>query len=145
MIQKLNNHDHITLNLFGGEKEIEVFSVDSKYWDNETGALGEEELACLNWLIEHVNLADYKGEILAWCNREYEYIGGDPITEADLAEEVDIFAIAINLSKIPQLPDGTVFPEIGFYGWCEYMSDKGICIGFRDKKYIGIRYQDWIL
>lgn len=146
MIEKLNNNDEITIRLFGEETEVEVFSTDTKYYQDENGALSEEEIACLNWFIENVDIADYKKEILAWCNEQYEMVGEEPITEEDLEEELSIFAIAINVTGVPQSADGTlIYPEISFYGGCECEPEHGICIGFRDKKFLGVDFQDWTL
>lgn len=151
-IEKLNNEDCITINLFGKEKEVEVFSTGYNRYD-ESGhakadgfALSEEEIACLNWFIENVKIEDYSQAIAEYCNEQYEAIGGGPIQVSDVENEVDIFAIAINISKITQSWDGRiVYPEISFYGACECDEEHGICIGFRDKKFLGIHEQDWTL
>ncbi|MCM1542902.1 MAG: hypothetical protein NC121_16810 [Blautia sp.] len=151
MIQSLNNGDHITVRLFGKETDVEVFSTGENRYD-ETGcckeggfALNGEELACLNWFLENVDIADYRKEITAYCNEQYEAIGGDTIAEDDLEEEIDIFAIAINIGGITQSEDGFVYPEISFYGDCQCDEEHGICIGFRDKKFLGVESQDWTL
>ncbi|MDE5892275.1 MAG: hypothetical protein K2H45_05050, partial [Acetatifactor sp.] len=91
MIEQLNNNEHIRINLFGKEKDVEVFSNDY-----DSVAFSEEEIACLNWFIENVDIADYKKEIVAWCNEQYEIFSDEVIGEEDLEEELDIFAIAIN-------------------------------------------------
>ena len=53
--------------------------------------------------------------------------------------------IAINISEITQSVYGDVYPEISFYGDCECDPEHGICIGFQDKKFLGIASQDWTL
>lgn len=151
MFERLNSGDTITITLFGKEEDIEVFSAgDNQYGEDgdfkeEGFALNEEELACLNWFIENIKIDDYKKEITAYCNECYEAIGDKQITEDDLEQEVGIFAIAINISEITQSIYGDVYPEISFYGDCECDPEHGICIGFRDKKFLGIKSQDWTL
>lgn len=140
MIKQLNNNEHIRINLFGREKDVEVFSTD---YDRE--ALSEEEISCLNWLIENVDIADYKKEIVAWCNEQYEIFSDEVIGEEDLEEELDIFAIAINSTGLAQSKNGFVYPEISFFGDCKCDEEHGICIGFRDKKFLGVNSQDWTL
>ena len=140
MIEKLISGDHIKINLFGREKDVEVFSTD---YDRKT--LSEEEIACLNWFVENVDIADYKKEIAAWCNEQYEMIGDEVIDEEDLEEELDIFAIAINVTGVPQSKDGFVYPEISFFGDCKCDEEHGICIGFRDRRFLGVDFQDWTL
>ena len=151
MIRSLNSSDTITISLFGRETEVEVFSTGANRFDEQGNykddgfALSEEELACLNWFVENIDISDYKEEIIEYCNEQYDAIGGDPITEEDLEEEVTIFAIAINVGGITQSKDGFVYPEISFYGDCRCDEEHGICIGFRDKKFLGIESQDWTL
>ncbi len=150
-IDKLNSGDLITIDLFGKKEEVEVFSAGDNQFD-ENGdfkddgfALNDEELECLNWFIQNIKIEDYKQVILQYCNEQYEAIGGKQIEEADLEDEIGIFAIAINISEITQSKDGFVYPEISFYGDCECDPEHGICIGFRDKKFLGIHAQDWTL
>ena len=151
MIQNLKSEDSIKIKLFGKEKEVLVFSTgDNKFDGNghykEKGfLLNEEELACLNWFIENIDIADYKKEIVAYCNEQYDIIGGETITEEDVEQEISIFAIAVNICKITQSKNGIVYPEISFLGDCECDPEHGICIGFRDKKFLGIESQDWTL
>lgn len=151
MFERLNSGDTITITLFGKEEDIEVFSAGDNQYDEdgdfkeEGFALNEEELACLNWFLENIKIDDYKKEITAYCNECYEAIGDKQITEDDLEQEVGIFAIAINISEITQSIYGDVYPEISFYGDCECDPEHGICIGFRDKKFLGIKSQDWTL
>lgn len=151
MIQKINDGDRITINLFGKEKEVRVFSTGDNKFDEEGQykddgfALNEEEIACLNWFIDNINIDDYKKEITEYCNEQYSMIDDTQITEAELEDEVDIYAIAINVTTITQSKDGFVYPEISFYGDCKCEIEHGICIGFRDKKFLGIHYQDWTL
>ena len=151
LITSLNDNDEITINLFGKEESVMVFSTgDNRYDedgdDKEDGfPLNNEELECLNWFIANIDICDYKKEITEYCNKRYAMIGDKQITEADLEDEVSIYAIAINIGCVVQSYDGFVYPEISFYGDCECDPEHGICIGFRDKKYLGIESQDWTL
>lgn len=150
-IERFNSGDTIRMELFGKEEELKVFATGDNIFDEdgdykEDGfALNEEEIACLNWFLENIKIEDYKQEILQYCNEEYDAIGDKQIEEEDLENEIGIFAIAINISKITQSCDGFVYPEISFYGDCECDPEHGICIGFRDKKFLGIHAQDWTL
>ena len=151
LITSLNDNDEITINLFGKEESVMVFSTgDNRYDedgdDKEDGfPLNNEELECLNWFIANIDICDYKKEITEYCNKRYAMIGDKQITEADLEDDVSIYAIAINIGGVVQSYDGFVYPEISFYGDCECDPEHGICIGFRDKKYLGIESQDWTL
>lgn len=151
IVQNLKNGDFITIHLFGKEKKVEVFSTgdnrfDEKGDDKEDGfALNDQELTCLHWFVTNVDLADYKKEIIKYCNDQYHMVGEAAVTEADLEDEIDIFAVAINISKMTQSKDGFVYPEISFYGNCKCDPEHGICIGFRDEKFLGIASQDWTL
>lgn len=151
LITSLMDNDEITINLFGKEERVLVFSTgDNRYDedgdDKEDGfPLNNEELECLNWFIANIDICDYKKEITEYCNKRYAMIGDKQITEADLEDEVSIYAIAINIGGVVQSYDGFVYPEISFYGDCECDPEHGICIGFRDKKYLGIESQDWTL
>ena len=151
LITSLNDNDEITINLFGKEESVMVFSTgDNRYDedgdDKEDGfPLNNEELECLNWFIANIDICDYKKEITEYCNERYYMIGGKQITEADLEDEISIYAIAINIGGVVQSYNGFVYPEISFYGDCECDPEHGICIGFRDKKYLGIHSQDWTL
>ncbi len=149
-ITALNSGDYITVELFGREQDVEVFSTgDNRYDeggdDKEGFPLSEEELACLNWFLENVKIEDYRKEITEYCNEQYRAIGEPQIEEADLEREIQIFAIAVNISEITQSKDGFVYPEISFYGSCECDPEHGICIGFRDRKFLGVHEQDWTL
>ncbi len=151
-IEQLNNYDSIYIELFGKRKKVEVFSTGDNKFD-ETGhykprnfALSEKEIACLNWFIENVKIEDYRKQIAEYVNDEYDNIGRNKhVTEEQVEKEIKIFAIAVNISKITKSKDGFVYPEIGFYGDCKANGDQGICIGFRDKKFLGIDVQAWIL
>lgn len=150
-IEKLNNGDFITIELFGREEKVEVFSAGDNQFDEngdykEDGfALTNDEISCLNWFVENVRIEDYRHAILQYCNEQYEAIGGEQITEEEIENEVSIFAVAVNISEITQSKDGYVYPEISFYGDCECDPEHGICIGFRDKKFLGISAQEWTL
>ncbi len=150
-ITKLNSGDYITIPLFCGEEEVEVFCTGDNQFDDEGDykeddfPLIQAELDCLNWFLENININDYKKEITAYCNERYEMCSDTEITEEDLPDEVSIVAIAINVTSLFQSNDGFVYPEISFYGDCECDPEHGICIGFRDKKFLGIYSQDWTL
>jgi len=93
-----------------------------------------------------VDLSDYRREITAYCNKMYEAIGDTVIMESDLEQEIQITGIAVNISEITQSGDGSlVYPEISFMGECKCEPEHGICIGFRDQKFLGIHAQDWTL
>lgn len=151
MIQNLRSEDSIKIKLFEKEKDVLVLSTGDNRFDQNGNykkkgfLLNEEELACLNWFIENIDIADYKKEIVAYCNERYDIIGEETITEDDVEQEISIFAIAVNISKITQSIYGDVYPEISFFGDCECDPEHGICIGFRDKKFLGIESQDWTL
>ena len=52
----------------------------------------------------------------------------------------------INLRSLTvEANDGFVYPEIAFFGSSLCDEEEGICIGFRDKKFLGIDLQNWIL
>lgn len=59
-------------------KAIEVFSTkDNPFNKNgnyklENFALSEEEVAYVNWFVENIDIADYKKEITAYCNEQYD-------------------------------------------------------------------------
>ena len=150
-ITKLNSGDYITIPLFCGEEEVEVFCTGDNQFDDEGDykedgfPLIQAELDCLNWFLENININDYKKEITAYCNERYEMCSDTEITEEDLPDEVSIVAIAINVTSLFQSNDGFVYPEISFYGDCECDPEHGICIEFRDKKFLGIYSHDWTL
>ena len=151
MIKSLRNEESIPVNLFGKQEEAVVFSTGSNQFD-ENGEykkagfpLSQEELDCLNWFVENVDIRDYKKEITDYCNERYDMIGDKQITEDDLEEEIHIFAIAVNVGGVAQSKDGFVYPEISFFGDCECDPEHGVCIGFRDKKCLGVESQDWTL
>ena len=150
-IEKLNSGDFVDVDLFGKEEKLEVFSAGDNQFD-ENGdykadgfALDDEEITCLNWFIENVKIEDYRQEIMQYCNEQYDAIGSEQIAESDIENEISIFSIAVNISKITQSKDGFIYPEISFCGDCECDPEHGICIGFRDKKFLGIHAQDWTL
>lgn len=151
MFQELKNGDYITIDVFGKEKSVKVVSTGDNRFDEKGDykaqgfTLSDQEIECLNWFMENVDIADYKKEILEYCNEQYDMIGEEEITEEELAGEIDIIAIVINISTITQSKNGVVYPEISFFGWCECDFENGICIGFRDKKFLGINTQQWTL
>lgn len=147
----LNSSDTITVNIFGKERKIEVFSTGDNRFDEEGDykedgfALSEEEITCLNDFLENIDINDYRKEILEYCNEQYEGIGEALITDDDLENEVQIYQIAINICEITQANDGFVYPEISYCGECNCDPEHGICIGFRDNEFLGIESMDWTL
>lgn len=150
MIEKLNSGDYITIDLFGQKREVMVFSTGDNQFDEngsykEDGfALSDEEIHCLNWFLQTIKIEDYKQAIVEYCNELYEMVGEKQIEEAEVEKEIDICAIAINVTELIGDKD-FVYPEISFYGTCECDPEHGICIGFRDQKFLGIGSQDWTL
>ncbi|MFI3201898.1 MAG: hypothetical protein R3Y54_10325 [Eubacteriales bacterium] len=149
-IEKLNSNDNILIYMFGKEVEVEVFSVGDNCFD-ETGnykpdgfTLSVEEIECLNWFLETIKIEDYTSEILEYCNQCYDDIGEDFIEADGIEEEIYISAIAISIGESTESSDFE-YPEIAFYGDCECDPEHGICIGFKDKQFIGVQAQDWIL
>ena len=61
-----------------------------------------------------------------------------------LKKKINITAIAINVTDHWQSKSGLIYPEISFYGDCK-CDEEGICIGFRDGKFLEIESQDWTL
>ena len=151
IIQELNNNDTVKINLFGEEKEVRVFTAgDSRYDENGNYKdydykLNDKEIECLNWFINNVDIEDYKDKILEYCNEEYSMWSDIEITEQDIKEKINIYAIAINVTENWKAKNGFVYPEISFYGDCNCDDEHGICIGFRDKKFLCINSQDWTL
>lgn len=150
-IKALNDGDKIVVNIFGKERKVKVICTGDNKFD-ESGhykpdgfAFNEKELEVLNWLLNNVDLNDYIPQIVEYCNSVYEEWEETNITEDDVDNEVYINMIAVNISEITQSKGGFVYPEISFCGECECDSDGGICIAFRDKKFIGISTQDWTL
>lgn len=150
-INELKNNDYVQINLFNKVKKVVVLSTgDNKFDENgnyktNNFSLNNKEIECLNWFINNVNIEDYKEEILNYCNNEYSMWSDTQITEQDIENEINIFAIAINITENWKTNNGFVYPEISFYGDCKCDEEHGICIGFRDKKFLGIHSQDWTL
>lgn len=150
-INELKNNDYVQINLFNKVKKVVVLSTgDNKFDENgnyktNNFSLNNKEIECLNWFINNVNIEDYKKEILNYCNNEYSMWSDTQITEQDIENEINIFAIAINITENWKTNNGFVYPEISFYGDCKCDEEHGICIGFRDKKFLGIHSQDWTL
>lgn len=150
-INNIKNNDKFTITMFGKPKTVRVFSSGDNQFD-ENGdykqddfEFNEAEINCVNWFISNIRIDDYRNEILEYSNNMYNDIGEDSITIEDLEDEIDIFAIAVNISEIRKSKSGFVYPEISFYGNCKCDPEHGICIGFRDKKFLGIESQDWTL
>ena len=110
----------------------------------------------LNFSMEHgvyfKTLGQYKCNpaVLIGCAEGSEIYAAsdgivDAITEDDLEKEVFIDTIAINICEVSESNDGWLYPEISFCGECNCDPEHGICIGFRDKKFLGIESWDWTL
>ena len=151
MINSLKNNDTIVINMFGKEKSVRVFSTGDNMFDDDGNykeddfQLNSKELEVLNWFIENVKIDDYKTEIMDYCNEEYSNYSSYQIEIEDVENEINISAIAINVTENWKSNKGFVYPEISFYGDCKCDEEHGICIGFRDKKFLGINSQDWTL
>lgn len=149
----LKNGDLINIKLFGKEKQVEVICTGDNQFDKngnykKDGFLfTEKEIDLLKWLVSEINIEDYSDDIKKYCIVLYQDMSmeSDEDFSFDISEEIDITSIAINVSDISESNDGLVYPEISFYGSCLCDFDNGICIGFRDKKFIGVRGQDWTL
>ena len=151
MINSLKNNDTITINIFGKEKSVKVFSTGDNQFDENGNykkddfELSSKEIEVLNWFVENINIDDYKKEIIDYCNEVYsnwEDIDA-PVNMDNLESEININAIAINVTENWKSKDGFVYPEISFIGDCKCDEEQGICIGFRDKEFLGINSQDW--
>lgn len=150
-IEELCNEDSILANIFGKSKKLKVLLTgDNRY--NESGnykygkfKLNKKEIEVLKWLLKNVNIDDYKKQILEYCSNGYFEYNDKKINLEDITNEVNINTIVINVTKKWKAKDGTIYPEIAFLGDCKCDEEHGICIGFRDEKYIGIKSQDWIL
>ncbi len=147
----IKNNDEIEIVMFGKKKIVNVISTGDNQFDEDGNykkddfELNEMEIKCLNWFISNIKIDDYKNEILNYCNDEYGAIGEKQITLENVEDEIDIYAIAINITEHWKAKNGFVYPEISFYGDCKCDPEHGICIGFRDGKFIGIESQDWTL
>ena len=84
MLETWNSGDTLTIRVFGKETEVSVFSLgDSRFDENgdyreEGFPLNREELDCLNWFLENVNISDCRREIAAYCNAMYTGTGRPP-------------------------------------------------------------------
>lgn len=145
-IEKLNSEENIIIKLFGKEVEVGVFSTGDNCFDDEGDykpdgfALSDEEIDYLNWFVQNIKIEDYTKQIAEYCNQCYDDIREDKIEEDNVKNEISIASIAINIGD-----NGDDYPDIAFYGGCECDPEHGICIGFRNKEFLGIESQDWIL
>lgn len=149
-ITSLKDSETISLNIFGKERQLTVFSCgDSRFDENGNYKteveFNKEELELLNWLLNNIKLEDYAQEITNYCNYIYSLFSDTKINKEDISKEVTITSIAISVRENFKAYDGSEYPEISFYGDCQCDEEHGICIGFRDKKLIGIYSQDWVL
>ena len=148
----MKNNDKILVDLFGKEVELSIlctgnnqFDEEGDYKEDENFELLPEEVEYIQWFVKNVKIEDYRKEITEYCNEQYMGIGEDTITEDDLEKEVFIDTIAINICEVSESNDGWLYPEISFCGECNCDPEHGICIGFRDKKFLGIESWDWTL
>ncbi len=147
----IRDNDEIEVMMFGKKKLVKIVSTGDNQFDEEGNykkdnfELTESEINCLNWFISNVRIDDYKNEILNYCNNSYEEIGGEPITIDDLENEINIYAIVINISESLEAENDCYYPQISFYGDCKCDPELGICIGFRNGKFLGIKPQTWTL
>ncbi len=147
----IKNNDKITITMFGKSETVSVFSTGDNQFDEngdykqDNFEFTEAEVNCVSWFISNIRIEDYTNEILDYCNTMYNDIGEDPISAGDLEDEINIFAIAVNITEHRKSNSGFIYPEISFYGNCKCDPEHGICIGFRDKKFLGIESQDWTL
>lgn len=147
MINNLKNNSQIKINLFGKEQMVNVFSTGDNQFDEDGNYKDDDfelslaEIEYLNWFIENVDISNYEDEIVEYCNSEYEIWSDTQISTDDILDEVRITAIAINITS----DINEAIPDIAFYGECSCNEENGICIGFNNKKFIGIQGQDWIL
>lgn len=150
-VEKIKNGSYIKIKIFNNEKMVKVFcSGDSMFDDNgnykqDDYYLNKKELSCLNWFLNNIDINNYRKEIVDYCNKQYSLYSDIQISDKDLEQEINIHSVAINVTKTWKSKDGFVYPEISFYGECKCDEEHGICIGFRDKKFLGIHAQDWTL
>lgn len=151
MPQTLHDDDRITMTLLGRKTELTVLLTgesrfDEDGGDREGGPLNEAETALVGWLTEEVDLSGLPSALTAYCNQLYQGTGRPQITEADLESEVSLTHIALNLGGVCQsLDGGLVYPDIALLGECACDPEHGLCAGFRDRNFLGIGLQDWIL
>lgn len=147
----MKNNDTVTIDYFGKEKSVKVFSTgDNKYDENgnykeDDFELSQDEIKVLNDFIKNIKLSDYNEIILEYINEKYSPNSSKKVSIEDIEKEIDIYGIAINVCKIWKSKTGFIYPEISFYGDCKCDEENGICIGFRNNKFIGINSQDWTL
>lgn len=145
-ITSLKNGEHITINMFGKPKKLQVLSTGDNQFDEngnykkEQFNLNKEELDLLNWFVQNVNIEDYSDEIISYIENEYKMVGNNTKVK-DLKDELNIKDIIIDVSE---LRDDN-YPDISYCGECKCDPEHGICIGFRDKKYLGIGQYGWAL
>lgn len=149
-IENLNEYDKIQMELFGKQKWVSVFSTVESQYDEDGDyiytELTEEELDLLNWFINNVKIEDYKREIMDYLNSlNHDDTQNRTITIEDVENEINITSIVIDIDDRQKSDGDALYPEISFFGECNRDIENGICIGFRDKKFIGVKGQDWIL
>lgn len=150
-LDKLADGDFIKIRLFNREKLVTIVSTGKNRFDEKGNykkdhfELSNEEVECLKWFVENVDISNYTKEIIEYCNEQYSYYSDIKITEKDIENEINITTITIRLGMLERSKDRFIYPEISFYGDCKCDEEHGICIGFRDKKLIGINSQDWSL
>lgn len=146
LVKRVKNNDSVEIDYFGTPRKITVFSTgDSQFKDGkfreDDFVFNKNELDCLNWFLKNVKISDYTKEILDHCNEEYNMWCEKTIKEWDVPYEIDIDSIAVNIRADAVENE----PEISFCGNCGCNPEHGICIGFKNKKFLGISTQDWTL
>ena len=122
-IGELKSGDFLTIDLFGKEKRVEVFSTGDNQFDEngdykEDGfALDDKELECLDWFIKNVNIADYKKEILKL--NQVLYHAGDYTIQRNIYGNYSInikpelcFCCGIDKKEIVHLSDSEIWQQI---------------------------------
>lgn len=147
-IKSLENEDKVEVAVFGKTMKIPAVSVgDNSFDDNgnekRSFSFNAKELELLNWILQNVKLEDYSSQILQYVNGIYFENDEKEISEKDLKNEIEITAIVVNI--LDGLDDDFCVPDVSFIGECRCDQDGGICIGFRNKEFLGIDAQDWTL
>lgn len=145
-IERLCSEETILIETFGKLRKVDVVTCGDSRFDNNGNYekdeinFNDKELKLLNWLLNNVSLEDYCKEIAEYINEKYEDIGGNLIKEEDVCKEIAIKAIIIKVTK-----EDRESPEIGFVGDCKCDDEHGICIGFKNGKFLGVSSEDWMI
>ncbi len=147
-IKSLKNEDNVEVAVFGNKIKIPVVSIGDNSFDDKGNEkrsfyFNAKELELLNWFLQNVKIEDYSSHILQYVNGIYFENDEKEISEKELNKEVEITAIAVNV--LDDVEDDACVPDISFIGECRCDEDGGICIGFRNKEFLGVDAQDWTL